>query len=422
MDKVQYYLERAIPELQDLEHKGVYSHDEVKSIMRKRTYFERALARRHAKKEDFLRYAEYEMNLEKLRRRRANRAKGKISISDWAGPRRVFFIFDRATRKFHGDLALWLQFLDYANSEKAFKVYGKVIASALKFLPSQPALWILAAQHELDHTLSISAARILMQRGLRFHNQCTHLWIEYGRLELIYCSKIFGRRKILQIGESDISSIQPEEKDDHQLLGTAGVAGSDADLLSLNDRQLMALQNIDENPALNGDVPLTIYQSACAVLKNDVDLHIGFYKLFNEFIELKFSDRLKNAVISVLYEQFAANPRALIFIAAFSLENFDSIPESQLPRRLGTTLDHIFDLYDKTSSKSEYTSLASMYLLSLWRRPMHQALLKAVEASVFRILDLAEADGTLSPEGQHIRNDWLIEREKKQVTRQVWHS
>ena len=41
--------------------------------MKKRTAFETSLVRRIPKKADFLRYAEYEMNLEALRRKRVER-------------------------------------------------------------------------------------------------------------------------------------------------------------------------------------------------------------------------------------------------------------------------------------------------------------------------------------------------------------
>lgn len=42
-------------------------------MMKKRTEFERALVRRVAKKADFLRYVEYEIAVEMLRRKRAKR-------------------------------------------------------------------------------------------------------------------------------------------------------------------------------------------------------------------------------------------------------------------------------------------------------------------------------------------------------------
>ena len=47
--------------------------DEVRSIVRKRTQFEYAVRRRAPVLVDFLRYAQYEMNLDALRKKRRNR-------------------------------------------------------------------------------------------------------------------------------------------------------------------------------------------------------------------------------------------------------------------------------------------------------------------------------------------------------------
>jgi len=46
---------------------------EAKLIMKKRREFEMALVRRVARKSDFLRYAAYEMDLERLRRKRVDK-------------------------------------------------------------------------------------------------------------------------------------------------------------------------------------------------------------------------------------------------------------------------------------------------------------------------------------------------------------
>lgn len=50
--------------------------------MKKRTAFETALVRRVAKKGDFLRYASYEMGLEALRRKRAERIRAWFVASE----------------------------------------------------------------------------------------------------------------------------------------------------------------------------------------------------------------------------------------------------------------------------------------------------------------------------------------------------
>jgi U3 small nucleolar RNA-associated protein 6 len=56
-----------LPALKALHKHGIFSASEVKQIFKTRSDFERRLVARIAKKEDFLRYIEYEAKLEKLR-------------------------------------------------------------------------------------------------------------------------------------------------------------------------------------------------------------------------------------------------------------------------------------------------------------------------------------------------------------------
>ena len=62
-----------LAELKDLGEKGLFSSAEIKHILKKRTAFEMALVRRIPNKNDYLRYAAYEMGLEALRRKRTAR-------------------------------------------------------------------------------------------------------------------------------------------------------------------------------------------------------------------------------------------------------------------------------------------------------------------------------------------------------------
>jgi U3 small nucleolar RNA-associated protein 6 len=71
-----------LAELKDLGEKGLFSPTEIKQIIKKRTAFEMALVRRIPNKNDYLRYAAYEMGLEALRRKRATR----MSVSPYLFP------------------------------------------------------------------------------------------------------------------------------------------------------------------------------------------------------------------------------------------------------------------------------------------------------------------------------------------------
>ena len=79
-----------LAELKDLGEKGLFSPVEIKQIIKKRTAFETALVRRIPNKNDYLRYAAYEMGLEALRRKRATR----LSAFHLIHPRPFVLFFD----------------------------------------------------------------------------------------------------------------------------------------------------------------------------------------------------------------------------------------------------------------------------------------------------------------------------------------
>ncbi|KAG0706054.1 U3 small nucleolar RNA-associated protein 6-domain-containing protein [Suillus ampliporus] len=205
MERVQFQQEQMLAELKDLVQKTLFTQSEVKQIVKKRTQFETALVRRIPKKSDFLRYAAYEMNLEQLRRKRVERLKLEktaSSISDYALVRRQFQIFERALKKFKSDVGLWIQYIQVAKREGARSLVGRITARALQLHPRTPALYIIAASHELKH-MSPSAARALLQRGLRLNADSVDMWREYVRMEMGFVEGMKRRWTVLGIHEED---------------------------------------------------------------------------------------------------------------------------------------------------------------------------------------------------------------------------
>ncbi|OAX32879.1 hypothetical protein K503DRAFT_869894 [Rhizopogon vinicolor AM-OR11-026] len=207
MERVQFQQEQMLAELKDLVQKSLFTQSEVKQIVKKRTQFETALVRRIPKKSDFLRYAAYEMNLEQLRRKRVERLKLEKtapSISDYALVRRQFQIFERALKKFKSDVGLWIQYIQVAKREGARTLVGRITARALQLHPKTPALYIIAASHELNH-MSPSAARALLQRGLRLNADSVDMWREYVRMEMNFIEGMRRRWTVLGIHEENNS-------------------------------------------------------------------------------------------------------------------------------------------------------------------------------------------------------------------------
>ncbi|KAG8743011.1 U3 snoRNP protein [Ceratobasidium sp. 414] len=200
MERVHFYQEQMLPELKEFEEKGIFSKSETHSILKKRTAFESALIRRVALKSDYIKYVQYEITLEALRKKRVERTNAtetKTSLSDYSIIRRQFYILERAVRKFKNDVPLWIHYIELAKSNKARALVGKLCARALSLHPTSPPLYVIAASHELDSTHSPTGARALLQRGLRVNPESVALWTEYVRMELGYCEGLRRRWKVL---------------------------------------------------------------------------------------------------------------------------------------------------------------------------------------------------------------------------------
>lgn len=283
-EKVRFYLEQSIPELEDLEQRGLFDKKEISALVRKRTDFEHRISGRQARPRDFLRYAHFEMNLEALRLKRVSRlgvnpaaklkknrnsnAEKPTNISDYAGRRRINFVFDRGTLKFAGDADLWKQHIAFLKHYKMMARLSTVHTKMLKLFPNRGDIWIMVAKHEFDENAAAQTARSVFQRGLRFNPEDRKLWLEYTKLELLYVSKILARRKLLGIlsdREQQREVEEVKEVDDENLIALPEVDDElaiKAELKTLPDADIDMLGNPSTNPALRGDVALAIFDAA----------------------------------------------------------------------------------------------------------------------------------------------------------------
>jgi len=164
---------------------------EAKLIMKKRREFEMALVRRVARKSDFLRYVAYEMDLERLRQKRVEKIKERSphSVSDYAIVKRVFQIFERAVRKFKGDVGLWMEYIRVAEKVGAKALVGKITARAIQMHPTESWLYVMSANGEMKIG-NMSGARTMMERGIRMNPKDERLWVEWMKLEMGYIQQL----------------------------------------------------------------------------------------------------------------------------------------------------------------------------------------------------------------------------------------
>ncbi|RMZ84183.1 hypothetical protein DV738_g590, partial [Chaetothyriales sp. CBS 135597] len=257
-DKARFFLEQSVPELREFERLKLFNATEISSIARKRSDFEHKINARGSTPADYARYAEFEMNVEALRKKRVKRLGIKATSTSHSGQRRIFFVLDRGTRKHSGDLGLWMQSLEYARRQQAYKKVSQLLADLLRLHPSKPALWIYAAQFAFEDEADMTEARGYLQRGLRFCATKKELWLQYFRLELSYLAKIEARRRIL------------------------GVTQDDATANTTDDRA-------DQGPTSHGAIPIAIFDAAMAQFNGDAELAHGFVEMLTDFNDMPVS-------------------------------------------------------------------------------------------------------------------------------------
>eukprot|EP00128_Syssomonas_multiformis_P009774 Colp12_sorted_trinity150504_noHs@5056 len=354
-EAVNLLLEEMIPEFEDWEKRGLFTKQEIKQIIKKRTYFEYCVRRRQPSKLDFLRYIQYELNLDALRRKRKERLNQnrKNYASEYALVRRLHFIFSRALKKFKGDVKLWLQYIEFCKRSESSKLLSKTFAAALQYHPLNAGLWILAAKWEYDTNANIKAARVLIQRGIRLIPENRKLWHEYHKLELLYLEKIQKRRELLT-GTSTANSIDlpklDEEKEEE--------AAEDVIDSTLAD----AAEETPKSPIdvfLSGELPRIVYRNAIKAIPEDVSFRLGFLSNYRLFKGTKASQDL---VFQSLVEDFPNNEEARAAVARRPMDDLGSAGEFLAVAEIEKIEKAVIGRFEKAVKELNTAPMWSLYV------------------------------------------------------------
>lgn len=295
-NKARYYLEQCIPEIKDLVEKQLFTKNEASKIMKKRTDFEHRLNSRGSSINDYIKYIEYEQNVNKLRLKRVKRilkAQRSNSISDWSIEQRIVFIFQRGCNKFPKELKFWSLYLNYLKTQGKGTSYRKihqVYNQLLKLHPANVDIWISCAKYEYETHANFKSCRTLFQNSLRFNPDVPKLWFEYVKFELNFIEKLINRRKVMKLisereQEMDMLTQQRSKNEQEGEIENEGIQiPSTGDMMKdkLNEFpevNINMLGNEDTNPALCGDVALSIYDLAMKTLtKYYINKHQGYHE------------------------------------------------------------------------------------------------------------------------------------------------
>ena len=135
-DKVENILERMTDELQYYLREGLFSKKEVKKIVKERRNAEYKLQRKDANLLFFIDSIKFERQLDRIRAKRVKKQNiietgKKKSLLDHSVKKRIMHLYDRATRKFKFNIALWKEYLEYLVNIKSYQKLNRLLSRAV---------------------------------------------------------------------------------------------------------------------------------------------------------------------------------------------------------------------------------------------------------------------------------------------------
>lgn len=396
-DKVRFFQEQSVPELQEFARKAIFTREEIASIARKRSDFEHILNARGSKPQDYARFAEYEMNLESLCRKRVKRL--GIKTSNHTGKRRIFFVLDRATRKFPGDLGLWMQYAAFAQRQKSNKKVSRILTSLLRLHPTKPELWISAAKMR---GADIAEARSYMQRGLRLCGNSKPLWIEYAKLEMIHVSKIAGRRRILGLDVKKVEgkSRDNTENDNDDIIILPAITAEDiiSEEQQSDGVEPEVLERRNTSPALSGVIPMAIFDAAMKHFKECNEFCQQFFDMIAEFQGTPCQESILSHIMGTLRRIAPENPGTLIRWIQQPVLGI-AVSSSEFPRLFVHCLDRMqkaFETLTPITTSLEFAGPKSIlgqqiivWMLSYHERVLDTDLRKVIKMATRKVESLS---------------------------------
>jgi len=167
----------------------------------------------------------------------------------------------------------WIQYIKLAQREGARTLVGRICARAIQLHPGTPSLYILAASHELKIGHSPSAARVLLQRGVRMNKDSVEMWREWVRLEMGFIESLRRRWEVLGImeGPSTISAGGRTREKGEGSGSTQDICSEDKDVEGQTEFEKLAERGTDAGAGarkeiMNGAIVKTVISSAAEAL------------------------------------------------------------------------------------------------------------------------------------------------------------
>ncbi|ROV88178.1 hypothetical protein VSDG_09288 [Cytospora chrysosperma] len=382
-EKARFHLERAVPQLREFEEKEIFSKDEIRTIVQKRTEYEHLVLGPGCKPHHFQSYIAWELSLEKLRSKRCVRKKIKHSTSH-ASNARVFNIYERGVFRHPGSLALWKEYLDYAAKVKATKRWRKIMTRALRLHPLDVELWTRAGRRAATDG-DMEGARGMFMRGCRFCNTTVDLWVEYARVEMEWLARmekkkggkrgLAGARAEEAVDEGDVLRFDEDDEEEDEfgdgddeilpdpLADEQNKKASEAKKVFTEE----ALKKLEKSPALEGAIPKAVFDIARKQSFFGGPACEAFFDVFASFTEVSAQNALVRHVLDAMVEAYPKHPATCGCLIRQPLVGVD-VTTVEFPRALREVLARIKMHMEATENKAQLAAKIVVWIKRILKR------------------------------------------------------
>lgn len=276
-------------------------------------------------------------------------------------------IYERGVNRHPGSGELWREYLSYTANVKATKRWRKTMTNALRMMPTDADLWVMAGRRSAKNG-DMAAARGFFMRGCRFCTTDSCLWIEYARCEMEWLNKMEQKKK----PGKDVTSRRPEA-DDELLLDDSDDDAEDEDgvIMPEPSRQQAKVisnetaQQLAANPAMDGAIPIAIFDISRKQPFFKPEVAEAFFAMLATFRHLSVQTKVMQHVLNVLDQHYPKDPvtcschirRPIMGLSAFTAE---------FPRQLREVLPlvdkHLAITSDKEALKQKTAQWIDEYL------------------------------------------------------------
>ncbi|KAJ4289920.1 U3 snoRNP protein [Collariella sp. IMI 366227] len=347
-DKARFYLERAAPELREFEEKEIFSSDEIRSLVSKRSDYEHLILSPGTKPTDFLSYITWERSLDRLRAKRCRRLniRSSSSTSSHNSHARTFGIFERAVNKHPGSVLLWRAYLDFAAQAKATKRWKKIVTRAIRLHPTDAGLWALAGK-KAARAGDMERARAHFLRGCRFCTGEAALWVEGNAMEAIKATEAVQEGDVMMFDEEDEESTEEGEL---MLPDPDAVAREEGKKRAKAVFDEEATRKMEQSPALSGAIPMAIFDISRKQPFFGPAAAEEFFAAFAAFGQVSSQARILQHVLAAMEEAFPNHPCTCSCEVRQPVVGVDVL-SAEFPKALRESLARLKSAMERTDDK-----------------------------------------------------------------------